>query len=169
MAMELIQKVTGSGAALQFTNIPATYKDLRLIIQVKADGVARSPIVIEINGDTTNTNYLQFDWYQEDNSNGAEMTTSTDKTRMVGGAAGTTTASQYSYGANELRINGYANSTIWQTLHSSIIHWQATNSWDNWGNGNTWKNNAAITSLTFRTYTGANFVAGSYISLYGIK
>jgi hypothetical protein len=172
MAMELIQKITvaTTQAAIQFNTIPATYKDLRLYIGVKSDSGFREPLIVEINGDSTNTNFIQYDWYQEDGSNGAEYTTSTAKTRMVSSVSGSNSPTpSAAYCGTELWINDYANSSIRQAIYGNITHYQSTSSWDNWGNGCTWLNDAAITSLVFRLYTGSFFVANSTISLYGIK
>ena len=173
MAFELIQKTTivgSSTAVIEFNTIPSTYKDLRLFMGVRCgNGAAREPLVIAINGDDVNTNFVQYDWYQEDNGNGAEFTSSPAKTRMVA-AFSAANAPTYAFGGSELRINDYNNSTNRQAMYTNITHYQNTNpSWDNWGNGNTWYGTAAITTLAFRWYTGANYVADSTISLYGIK
>jgi hypothetical protein len=176
MAMELIQKTTvvgSSTAVIEFNTIPSTYKDLRLYMGCRcANNAAREPLVITINGDSTNTNFIQYDWYQEDNGNGAEYTTSTAKTRMVAAfsADNTSLAPAPAFGGTELWINDYANTSIRQAIYGNITHYQNANpSWDNWGNGCTWLDNSAITSLAFRWFTGSNFIANSTISLYGIK
>ena len=175
MAMELIQKVTVASAqsSITFSGIPSSYKDLRFYIGAKGSASSnRELIIMEVNGDATNTNFIQYDWYQEDGGNGAEFTTSTDKTRGIAAMAQSNSGggvSQYAFCGSEVWVNDYNNSSIWQAFYSNITHYQLTTSWDNWGNGVTWKNNAAITSIVFKPYFGDNFVTNSVISLYGIK
>lgn len=173
MAMELIQKVTTTSgqAAVEFLTLPSTYKDLRILICAKSTtSQLRENVIMEVNGDSTNTNYIQYDWYQEDNTDGAEYTTSSAKTRFAAGVSGSGSGvSANAYGATEMFINDYNNASIRQAFYSPFVHYQTSGNWDNWGNGVTWSNTAAITSLVFRMFTGSNFVTGSTISLYGIK
>ena len=142
MAFELIQKTTvvgSSTAVIEFNTIPSTYKDLRLFMGCRCGtNGAREPLVITINGDDTNSNFIQYDWYQEDNGNGAEYTTSTPKTRMVAAfsADNTVLAPAAAFGGSELRIYDYNNPNVRQSMYANITHYQNSNpSWDNWGNG----------------------------------
>lgn len=172
--MELIQKITVASpqSSIAFSVIPSTYKDLRFYIGAKGSSTGnRELIILEVNGDATNTNFIQYDWYQEDGGNGAEFTTSTDKTRGIAAMSqtGGGSISQYAFCGSEVWVNDYNNSSTWQAFYANITHYQTTSSWDNWGNGVTWKNNAPITSIVFKPYFGDNFVTGSTISMYGIK
>lgn len=172
MAFEFIQKYTVSSptATITLNTLPTTYKDLRLFINCKStDTVSTRPILyVAFNSDTTNTNYVEYNWYTEDGSTGSEFVTSTTKTRMLSLPSSSKSGiSSYAFGASEVWINNYNDSSNYQSVYSTVIQAQSSSNYDNWGNGITWKNNSAITDMTFY-FDAGNFATGSTISLFGI-
>lgn len=149
--------LSSAAANIEFTSIPSTYTDLRIVL------VARSAYPeIRMNGITTTT-YSQTDLYGDGSS--ALSNRYSNQTRFIGLAAGTvsgTTPMLYTFD-----IFSYAGSTNKTVLFDSIA--------DINGTGGTvekhvglWRNTAAVTSINL-IGAGANFTAGTTATLYGIK
>ena len=169
MAYDLIEKVTvaTATATVNFSTLPTTYKDLRVFISGRSDTSAtRIRCYMTINNDTTTTNYIQYEWYQEDNSLGAEMNTSGSETRAIG-VVPAANADASTFGATELWIYGYTDTSAYQGISGwSGCPRRDSVGYDLWQTGNTWLNNSAVTNLSF--YLGAgSWVANSTFYLYG--
>jgi hypothetical protein len=171
MAYDLIEKVTvaTATATVSFATLPTTYKDLKVFISGRSDTNARRiRCYMTINNDTTNTNYIQYEWYQEDDALGAEMYTSGSETRAIGVVPALTMEANI-FGATEVWLYDYNNTTS----HQGVTGWsgcprQSNSGYDLWQTGNTWSNNSAVTNLSF--YLGAgNWIANSTFYLYGQK
>lgn len=171
MAYELITKYTvpSNTSSVSF-NLPSTYRDIQIIVggRSTATGQDRSVFLIANNGDTTNTNYNRFSWYTEDGSNGAEYYTSTTQARAVGILASAGSSSSNFYGLVKIWLNNYNDANNWTTTYSQLANVSTSARFDNWGIGNTWKNNAAITSVAFSFDVG-NIQANSVFHIYGLK
>jgi hypothetical protein len=174
MSYILIQKVTvtsGSSPTIALTTLPSTFVDLKLFITAKSTDttINRSLIYLTLNGNTTNTDYISYNWYTEDGSNNAEYTTSTTKTRMTSlVSASKSGISSYAFGTSAVWINNYNDSSNYQSIYSTVTQRALSTNYDNWGSGVTWKQNAAITDITLNMDVG-NFAAGSTVHLYGLK
>jgi hypothetical protein len=137
-----------------FSNIPATYTDLMLIINATRpagfdDGSVR------LNGDT-GSNY---------------------STTLLQGNGSTASSNRYSnqtlalnllfsaeYSTNIVHIMNYSNTTTYKTFFT-----RANVAGDNIrANVSVWRSTAAITSVTLINSSSSNFGAGSTFTLYGI-
>jgi hypothetical protein len=171
MAFELIQKktLTSSSALVEFDTLPTTYKDLKVIISGRGTATQnRAVSLIRFNNDSTNTNYIQFDWYYEDGSTGGEWSNGTARARIVGIFPCANATSSDSFGIAEIAINNYNNTTNYKQINSFMCSYQTTGSWDLWNGGVVWENTNAITKLGFEPETGS-FATGSTFYLYGLK
>lgn len=154
-AMVALANITlGSAqATVTFSSIPATYRDLRLVINGTLSATAQS-IFVRLNGDTgTNYNYVL----------------------MYGGTGPATSASYPNVARGEL---GYQGSTT-INVQSDILDYSATDKHKSYlsrGNDSTdlviayagrWASTSAVTTVLVYP-TSANFAAGSTFALFGV-
>ena len=156
-----IQTVTvgsGGAASIDFTSIPQTYTDLKIVISAREDnaGGGGGTCYIQFNGDT-GSNYS----WRRLNGNGSTASTSrsSNQSEILAGDFNTTSNT-----TTIIQINNYSNSTTYKTVlirsgyAASIV----------FANVGLWRNTAAITSVTMFTSPG-NFSTGCTFTLYGIK
>lgn len=157
----------GTNTGVDFTNIPQTYTDLMIVQQVRSNRSANTYELFwqRLNGDT-GSNYS----YTYLNGNGTTGTSSRLSSQTVTNrfnipASNATTGV---FGTSIIHILNYSNSSNFKTL-------LCRSSTDLNGSGEInfsvglWRNTSAITSVNLATETGSNVVAGSIITLYGIK
>jgi hypothetical protein len=151
----------GSGGApnAEFTSIPATYTDLKLVASLRADTAANWGL-ITINGGATAVSLLHLL-----NNNGSVISQAYSPARFFCNL-NTHTASTFSSG--ELYIPNYAGD---KNKSMSMDGSQESNVA---GIGQhiaafLWPSTAAITSITVTVDGGGNFVQYSTLTLYGIK
>lgn len=151
--------LSSPAAGITFSNISQAYTDLILVIKPKlTSGFAQ--IQFTLNGDT-GSNYSIM--------------------RFISGTSGNTSADNPAPVAfGQLTWGGYLNTSFNQSTICFINSYSNTNHWKSVvtrannptvGTGiltNTWRNNAAITSIYFYSDALA-FDTGTMASLYGIK
>jgi hypothetical protein len=175
MSFELISEVTASSAqsTLSFTNIPQTYKTLKVFISARGEYTGtRNNIAIAFNSDSSNSNYKGYEWYYEDGALGGEFNNNGSTAPRYLGAMPGLSGDTNQFGAVEIIIPNYANSTNYKVLYTSIAAPKnSSTGYSYWDRGTTWLSNSAITSITFTnpSGTGSNFSAASTIWLYGLK
>lgn len=156
---EPIATTTISGSStnsVTFSSIPSTYTDLVLIFsgQFSAEGY----LVYQFNGDTGN-NYSETQIRA--NTSGASSGWATNRVFTFTGA----TAASNSQFNCITSFQNYSNSTTNKTLLS-----RANSLTREVGSAvGLWRNTSAITSIRAYELTTNNFVAGSTLTLYGIK
>jgi len=146
------QTLTSAASTITFSSIPAIYTDL-IIVHQGAALTTTALINMELNGDTTGSNY-SLTFIIGDGSSAASGQYTSDK--FVGRNY---TAQQN----NIFQIMNYSNSTTYKTTLSR------SNSAGNLVQAlvSLWRNTAAVTSV--RLFVGAgNFDTGTTFSLYGI-
>jgi hypothetical protein len=175
MAFELIKKTTLSSASttMFFTNIPQTFKDLKIFVTARGSYSGnRNTMDISFNSDTNTSNYKGYEWYYEDGAMGGEFNNSgSSASRNIGALPGTTGDSNQ-FGAVEIIIPNYTNTTNYKVAYTSIAAPRnASTGYSYWDRGNTWLSNNAINEITFRNNSGggSNFDSQSTIWLYGLK
>jgi hypothetical protein len=141
-------------ASFTFSSIPGTYTDLIAVVVAAAS----SNLKIEFNSDTGG-NYSNTVLYGSGSS--ALSARNSNSTGLLFGATGSTLGNS----ANLYYFMNYSNSSTNKTVLSR-------------GNDNggivrldvgLWRNTSAITSIRFIDNLGANLVADSTFTLYGIK
>jgi hypothetical protein len=160
--MELIARQTLSGAAasVTFSDIAATWRDLRLIWVGTHASTAAASMSLRLNGDT-GTNYSDT-LLNGNGSAAASSRRSSVAYLYVGELAGTTLAYPTPITVD---IMAYANTNVFTTvLSASAVAGTIVTR----GVG-LWRSTAAVTSLSCQIYGGGtNQAAGSTFSLYGI-
>jgi hypothetical protein len=159
-----IQTITAGSAvaSFDFTSIPQTYTDLKLVMSLRSTRATYSDddFYININGLTTNqtTRYIQ---------GSGSSTGSFTGTRWSGliPANGAATASVF--GNAELYIPNYTSANNKSSFVDAVHETNATTAYQRL-HANLWSQTAAITQLTIVCADG-NLVQYSTATLYGIK
>lgn len=167
MAWTLIehQALTSSVASVTLGNggtIPQTYKTLKLVISSRTNNSPNTTDFIRgsLNGSTANftTRVVQ--------GGGSGSGTSFTETNFFGESLGNATASTFA--STELTFPNYTGSINKPFSIDAVGENNATGVQLNLTAG-LWSNTAAITSITLAPGAGTNFVAGTTVTLYGLK
>ena len=146
--------LSATATQIDFSSIPATYTDLRLVAVGSSTGANPS---IRLN--TVSTTTYSYT-YIDGNGTSASTLSSTGANRIQVGFSGTLPVMQI------VDIFSYAGST-----NKTVL---ATSAADQNGSGNVttfvglWRNTAAVTAVRFYLPSGS-FDIGSTFTLYGIK
>lgn len=158
-AMVALANITlgSSAATVTFASIPATYRDLRIVVTGVESEPGSQDVWLEVNGDT-GANYSRVFMY----GNGSTATSgSGTMNQFLPWFAGDVLSHA------TMDIMDYAQTDKHKTLLTR------SNSGSSTGNGvsaqtQRWASTAAITSLRFKLANAFTFNAGSTFSLYGI-
>lgn len=167
------QTLTATTASVTFSNIPQNYTDLIVKISGRAtstSGTSRA-IRLEINGDTTYSNYRQRYLRTDDTgaANAGAFLSSTGLRYYFYGLPNAN-ATANSFGAAELTFINYAGSsykTFSAEAFAEGFHNPFTGTAGNSVTAALWVNTAAITTLVFSP-DDSSFAAGSTFYLYGV-
>ena len=171
-ALTLIEDVllTAPQATIDFQNIPAIYKHLKVVAYLRAsNAVEVATWEVRFNNDSGN-NYTTG--YVAHNAGGTHFPVFIGATDgIISGFLPGASADAFLFSANEFEIPNYANADNYKTLRATCVHiHDNVNSSDMflWFGGGAWRDAAAINRVTvLDTGGGFNFVAGSRVSLYG--
>lgn len=155
-------------ASIGFSPIPEGWSSLRIIGQLRSDraGSVSDGGSVSFNGDTTDANY-EHQVLQA--TNGTVQGALTISNRVLIAATGAAaTADQF--GIADVTIPAYATANnrkkaLCTTFRDETVLAAAFIAM----RGMLWKNTAPITSVSFAPSVGTNFVAGSFLSLYGVR
>jgi hypothetical protein len=159
-------------ATITFSSIPSTYTHLQLRILAKTNRATYSNDLISLrfNGDT-GSNYSGHLLAGSGSTVTAEGSASSTKI-YYGGNVGGSTLPADTYGAAIIDILDYKDTNKYKTTRS-------LSGYDNNGAGTdpgivsllsgSWRNTAAITSITLLGGEGSSLLSGSTVALYGIK
>ena len=149
-----LQTVTlgANAASVTFSSIPATYRDLVLVIKGKLDSLGGVAMEITFNGDTTLSNYSTVQMSGFGSGSGSSGTSSTPEFIMYNAE-----------GSNILQIMDYSATDKHKTLlvrdNADRVRAAAIR----------WANTSAITSIKIGDQPHAiDLYAGTTLSLYGI-
>jgi hypothetical protein len=155
-------------ATVTFPSIPQTYRHLELEIVGRTDaaGTGISGINVRFNGDAG----ANYDWeFVKGGGTTASAGNALNATSALGGDLPQASALAGSPGVSRMRIPLYSGTAFHKVLYglesfktgttAASSSAQATTSW--------WRSTAAITQIDVIASAG-NFVAGSYVGLYGV-
>jgi len=166
---ELIQTqvLVSSAAAISFTSIPATYKHLQLRIVARGDQAAViTNLAIRYNNDS-GANYTQH--YVTWGGGAVQSFNNLSLSAYnFGNAPGASTAAGI-YNAAIVDILDYASTTKNKTSRALGGDSLGTTSADLNLRSSGWFSTAAINRVDLIAWDSANVVAGSRVSLYGVK
>lgn len=151
----------GSAASsVTFSSIAATYTHLQVRIMTGSSGAATDTILIQLNSDTTATNYYWHRLYGD----GSTAFSGSSNANTVIDVSGTGT----NFSGSVVDILDYTNTNKYKTIRT-LSGYDANGSGRVGLNSTLWKNTAAITNIVFVISGGANFPTNSKFALYGIK
>jgi hypothetical protein len=159
--------VVGSGgtSAINFTSIPQTFTDLKIVLSLRTTGTEASGYadgIITFNG--TTTNYSERMVYGIGSSPGSASQSSTGIKWQFGNSS-ITTASVFSN--NEIYIPNYTSTNYKSVSIDTVVENNSATVNINAMTAGLWSNTAAITSVTITPGSGS-FVQYSTATLYGI-
>ena len=164
--MKLIASVTvgaGGAASIDFTSIPGTYTDLKLVVSARSSSTAGQPWAViraTFNGSSSNWAYKAI------YGDGSTASSAGNTLSELGfGTSSSNTAS--TFGNTEIYIPNYANSSYKSVSVDSVTENNATQTLSAL-EANLWSNTAAITSISLPCATGT-WVQNSTAYLYGIS
>ena len=145
---------SGSSANITFTSISGAYTDLCIVISGTV-GVSDCTMLMQYNGDTA-TNYSST--VLSGSGTASQSFRDTTSSTMYCGRITTTQS------VNIIQIQNYANTTTYKTFISRGNSATRVSAFVG-----TWRNTAAITTVTL-TFNGAgSFASGTTATIYGIK
>ena len=144
--------LTSGAVYLEATNIPSTYTDLIVVLQLKESGSDGLNMQVGNGSYDTGSNYSHT-WLRADYSGRGSNTTSAE--------IGWETTS---WGNLILHINNYANTSTYKTFLA-----RTNTQWLMGANVGLWRSTSAIERIRFSNGSSANHSAGSTINIYGIK
>lgn len=159
------QTLAASAASIDFQNIPATYKHLVLMGDLRGDTAAATVNVwVRLNGDS-GANY-DYEALAVDGASVSRYAADAAAQFLVGNAmASTGRANRFS--GLRIEVPDYANTTREKSLLSHSVSIQPGGARSMNSFGGQWRSTVAINRLTFLPSVG-NFVAGSRLTLYAL-
>ncbi len=152
-------------SSITFNNIPQTNTDLMVYASVRCDFAAvRLTGAIRFNNDTGS---IYSDTLFAGDGSGASSGRSQTNFSYLLEVTGTSATSN-TFGTNHIYIPNYSTTAYKQYISDNASEHNGTNNAMQLISG-LYRGNAPITSLTLFPGGGANFVAGSTFTLYGIS
>jgi len=161
-----IQTITvGSGGAISidFTNIPQTYTDLKIVYSAR-DTAAYGTLRVAYNNDGTVGNYAYRQFYRE-----ATTVVGDSQNELFFGNVAKNSYTASTFGTGDVYIANYASSTLSKpTLGDAASQTNGTTAIVGNFLGN-YAPTTAITRVTLSLFSGSNFTEFSSATLYGIS
>jgi hypothetical protein len=165
--IETVTVGSGGAANIEFTNIPQTYTDLKVVLSARTNRASvNSDIYVEFNGNTSAI-YSFRRLYGDGSAATSDSLTNNAKGGFVGVAAGAN-ATASTFGNTEFYIPNYTGSTNKSFSGDGVNENNATSALSTLIAG-LWANTSAITSIKILDYNSASFVQHSTATLYGIS
>lgn len=162
--------LSGTASTFTFSSIPGTYTDLELRVMGRCDiASVTQNVYIQFNGDSGGN----YDWQYIDMNNASIGGGSfTGVTQPVIGTAICASSPANVPTAFSVQIHNYAGTTfnkIYESLGPFLRSGTTPGSISLINYGGDWNSTAAVTSLTVGLTAAGNFIAGSTVTLWGIK
>ena len=154
------QELSSNAASVSFSNIPQTYTDLVLVINVRGSSDTESDIGFRVNSDTA-SNYSQTRIYGQVSSVGSDRGSSATSIN-IGRQGGSV------FAPNTIHIMNYANTTTNKTILARSSH-ATSGSSITLANVGLWRSTSAITGITLIQLGAQSYKTGSTFTLYGVK
>ena len=162
-AYESIATATGTGSSdtITFSSIPSTYTSLQIRFNVLT-ATTGSNIVVRFNSDT-GANYSRHQLYGDGTTVTASGTASTTSFFAFGLTTSTTNPT-----VAIIDLHDYSSTANYKTARV-LCGLDANGSGSIWLNSGSWRNTAAVTSVSITQTSSNAFGTGSTFALYGIK
>jgi hypothetical protein len=171
--MVKIQTITvgaSGSASIEFSNIPQTFTDLKILLSTRANRPGEQVDLARITFNDSASGYSKRDLYGDYTA--VYTSTNTGQSSYIPqgfSPASSATASVFS--SNEIYISNYASSNFKSVSTDIVTENNSTTA--NHGyltiSSGLWSNTAAITKITIANHLGTGFAQFSSATLYGIK
>ena len=166
-AIATVTVSSGGAANIEFTSIPATYTDLKIVLSGRTDRTASAEeLSIRVNGLTTGI-YSSKLLYAL--SSGPASASQTSATSLYGGSIPAATATSNTFGSLELYIPNYTSSNNKSMSYESVSENNSTSVYELWIGAFLAGTTATISSINIYPANGGSYVQYSTATLYGIK
>lgn len=163
----------GTSGGVTFNNIPATYQDLCVVIQVRSDASSVTSRSNELRVLLNNsfTGYSNTRLLGDGTS--AQSARDTSQSSIWGGYIPISTDTAGIFAVQTFHILNYTNTSTFKTvLYRAALdkNGSSTN-----GTGTTmlgvalWQNTSAVNSFRLDTFGYGNYITGSTVTLYGVR
>jgi hypothetical protein len=153
---------SGGAADIQFTSIPGTYTDLKVVYSLRSDRASAIDLVfVDLNGSATNKSHRELYGTGSIANSGNDTSLSLSYCAAANATAST-------FGNGEGYFPNYASSNNKSFSGDNVSENNATTAYQAM-QANLWSNTAAITSIKIYPVLGTQFVQYSTATLYGIK
>ena len=164
---------TGSVAAITFSSIPSTYTDLFVTGSLRCDAsqTGGTALCYQFNSSTSGytSKFLYGDGTTAGSFSGTTLSANgTTYGRLASTGITNTAQTANTFSSISFYVPNYAGSNNKSGSFDGATETNATAAEANLS-ANLWSNTAAITSISFAPYNGANFVQYSTMYLYGVK
>jgi hypothetical protein len=171
MAYDLVgtQTLSSNASQIEFTNIPAGYKDLQIYASLRTTDTAssqRSGLALTFNNDSGASKYSNTRGYAFESGYAADQ--GSDTVSYIGSLVNSSAASNY-FSPVTLYISNYATSNNPKAYTGQIVQITATSSYYQAIFGTYSYNSASAISSIQLSSPSVNLVAGSTATLYAIK
>lgn len=163
--------LTTDTVSYTFSNLPTTYHTFRIILQGKHTATANDTAgrynYIQINGDTTATNYYISYFY---GTSSATYSNTENKGSYSGFYAGTGSSDNHTNNVNyrgiiSFDISGASNTSFYKIVRIAAGNGDGPDQQHSVG---MWISTSAVTSISVSQQT-LNYGPGTYVALYGMK
>ncbi|MDX1409431.1 MAG: hypothetical protein R3330_14890, partial [Saprospiraceae bacterium] len=161
--------LTSSSSYIEIPNIPGGYKDLRIVAVLRSDNAATSdgPAIQVGNGSIdTGNNYRNYRIY-DGTSEGNDHYDTVDTWDLAGGVPAASVASGL-FGVIDGVLANYASTSQFRHFSAAVRHIRDSGTYFSMDYFGLWENSAdAIDVIRITPINGSNWVAGSYVRIYG--
>jgi hypothetical protein len=166
---ELISTTTLSSAVVTFTvSLPSTYTDIQIKASLRSDRASfASGIFHALNTDTDSARYSRVVMYDEDSAIGTEVIKGGGTSSQMGAVIAASCPAN-TFSATTVDLLDYQSSLSKTYLNFTTSQRQGGPTRYIWRSAHNYNQTAPISQFSF-TDTNGSFVAGSSISIYGIK
>lgn len=171
--MVKIQTITvgaSGSASIEFTNIPQTFTDLKILLSTRANRAGEQVDLARITFNDSASGYSKRDLYG-DYTAAYSSSSSGASSYLPQGFSPASSATANTFSNNEIYIPNYTNSNS-KSISTDIVT-ENNSTTANHGyltiSAGLWANAAAITKITIANHLGTGFAQFSSATLYGIK
>jgi hypothetical protein len=163
--------VVGSGgtSAINFTSIPQTFTDLKIVFSTRANRSGEQVDLARITFNDSNSNYSRRDLYG-DYTAAYSSSSSGASSYLPQGFSPASSATANVFSNNEIYISNYTSSNF-KSISSDIVT-ENNSGTANYGyltiSAGLWSDTSAITKITITNHIGTGFSQHTTATLYGI-
>lgn len=157
---------SGGASSITFSSIPSTYKHLQIRI-LGRDSAGEGTFNLQLNSDTTLSNYRRHYMYSTGSGTPVTGTNSTNRTYTINNIPYNAVASGV-FGVAVIDLVDYSSNSKYKTIRALGGYHGGSNRVV-MANSNLWLNTSAVTSITLNVDTGNNWAQYTHAALYGIR